>query len=165
MESRAWLWTMKGARRSLQLILIPVLDRCDPKYVSTAVGLDKLSFLLPIILFPYSYYAFKLSYYSQYYLVQRHTKPIVHFLIKAPKLVQIYIAILWTFSDIEACEIVPVSAVVGGVQKWLPSDNKCSTTMSFKAVISSEFCTRIMLTKILMVKITSLCTKWLPHFQ
>jgi len=27
-------------------------------------------------------------------LVQRHTKPIVHFLIKAPKLIQIYITIL-----------------------------------------------------------------------
>jgi len=49
-------------------------------------------------------------------LVQRHTKPIVHFVIKAPKLIQIYITILWTFSDIEAFEIVPVSAMVGGVQ-------------------------------------------------
>ena len=40
----------------------------------------------------------------------------------APKLVQLYITILWTFSDnninyyIEACEIVPVLTMVGGVQ-------------------------------------------------
>jgi len=48
--------------------------------------------------------------------VQRNTKPIVKFVIKAPKLVQIYITILGTFSDIETCKIVPVSAMVGGVQ-------------------------------------------------
>ena len=37
----------------------------------------------------------------------------------------------------------------GRSPKWLPSNDECSTIMSFKAGISSEYCTRILITKFL----------------
>ena len=44
-------------------------------------------------------------------VVGRHSHRIVHFAIKAPKLVHMYLATLQTFSGIEAPEFAPMSVV------------------------------------------------------
>ena len=75
-------------------------------------------------------------------LVQRHIKPIIHFVINTPKLVRKEINARETVLDIEAREVVPAPAMVTGFQNGRHVtlfDNQCSTIMSLIAHLGVVF--------------------------